>query len=203
MTIVKPTDDYRASPIEEVSINAQAADDFGLREFSLHYSVNGGAEQQINLLPHAGVRQAGGGTVLSLESMKLVPGDVVSLYAQAADARAQSRSQMVFVQAEPFEREFSQSQAGGGGGGGGGGAGNNQMEISRREKEIIAGTWSQVDGRAAAARQAEQAKFLSDVQNTLRDQAQSLSAVCRCATLTAPMSSSVAFRKKWMRPRRP
>ncbi len=172
VAIVRPGGDYRASPIEEVTITAQATDEFGLREFSLHYSVNGGPEQQINLLPRPGVRQARGGRVLSLESLQLVPGDVVSLYAQAADARAQSRSQMLFVEAEPYEREFSQSQQGGGGGGGGA---NDQMEISRREKEIIAGTWSQVDGLSAAARQAEQAKFLSDVQNTLHDQALSLS----------------------------
>ena len=33
VAIVKPGGDYRASPIEEVSINVQAADDFGLREF--------------------------------------------------------------------------------------------------------------------------------------------------------------------------
>jgi hypothetical protein len=174
VAIVKPGGDYRASPIEEVTINAQAADDFGLRDFSLHYSVNGGPDQQIKLLPHAGTRQARGGAVISLESMKLVPGDVVSVYAQASDARAESRSQMVFVQADPYEREFSQSQAGGGGGGGGGGGAGEQMDISRREKEIIAGTFAQVDGRAAAAKQAEQAKFLSDVQNTLRGQAMSL-----------------------------
>jgi hypothetical protein len=196
VAIVRPGGDYRASPIEEVAINAQAADDFGLREFSLHYSVNGGPEQQINLLPHAGSRQARGGTVISLESMKLVPGDVVSVYAQAADARAQSRSQMVFVQADPYEREYSQSQAGGGGGGGGGGSANDQMEISRREKEIIAGTWTQVDGRAAAARQAEQAKFLSDVQNTLRDQALSLSGRLQMRGLNDANEQFNAFQKE-------
>jgi hypothetical protein len=174
VAIIKPGGDYRASPIEEVTINAQAADDFGLRDFSLHYSVNGGPDQQLKLLPHPGTKQARGGAVISLESMKLVPGDVVSVYAQASDARAESRSQMVFVQADPYEREFSQSQAGGGGGGGGGGGAGEQMDISRREKEIIAGTFAQVDGRAAAAKQAEQAKFLSDVQNTLRGQAISL-----------------------------
>ncbi|HEY6454119.1 MAG TPA: hypothetical protein VIY90_02440 [Steroidobacteraceae bacterium] len=181
VAIAKPGGDYRASPIEEVSINAQAADDFGLREFSLHYSVNGGPDQRINLLPHAGALQARGGAVISLESMKLVPGDLVSVYAQAADARAQSRSQMVFVQAEPFEREFSQSQQAGGGGGGGA---NEQMDISRREKEIIAGTWAQADGHAAAARQAEQAKFLSDVQTTLHGQAMSLTGRLQMRGLT-------------------
>ncbi|HTB64585.1 MAG TPA: hypothetical protein VK727_00050 [Steroidobacteraceae bacterium] len=195
VNIVKPGGDYRASPIEEVSINAQAADDFGLREFSLHYSVNGGPDQRINLLPHAGALQARGGAVISLETMKLVPGDLVSVYAQATDARAESRSQMVFVQADPFEREFSQSQQAGGGGGGGGGA-NDQMDISRREKEIIAGTWAQVDGRAAAARQAEQAKFLSDVQTTLHGQAMSLTGRLQARALTDANEQFSGFEKE-------
>ncbi|HEV2700105.1 MAG TPA: hypothetical protein VGV09_00630 [Steroidobacteraceae bacterium] len=195
VAIVKPGGDYRASPIEEVTINAQAADDFGLKDFSLHYSVNGGPDQQVNLLPHAGSLQAHGGAVISLESMKLVPGDVVTVYAQAADARAQSRSQMVFVQADPYEREFSQSQQAGGGGGGGGGA-NQQMDISRREKEIIAGTFAQVDGRAAAARQAEQAKFLSDVQTTLRGQAMSLTGRLQSRELTDANEQFSGFQKE-------
>jgi hypothetical protein len=194
VAIVKPGGDYRASPIEEVTINTQAADDFGLREFSLHYSVNGGPDQQINLLAHAGTRQARGAAVISLETMKLVPGDVVSIYAQAADARAQSRSQMVIVQADPYEREFSQSQQAGGGGGGGGA--NEQMDISRREKEIIAGTFAQVDGHAAAARQAEQAKFLSDVQNTLRGQAMSLTGRLQMRDLTDANEQFSGFQKE-------
>jgi hypothetical protein len=196
VAIVKPGGDYRASPIEEVSVNVQAADDFGLREFSLHYSVNGGPDQQVNLLPHPGTREARGGTVISLEPMKLVPGDVVSVYAQAADARAQSRSQMFFIQADPYEREFSQSQQAGGGGGGGGGGANDQMEIARREKEIIAGTWAQVDGRAAAARQAEQAKFLSDVQTTLRGQAMSLTGRLQMRDLTEANEQFSGFEKE-------
>jgi hypothetical protein len=197
VSIIKPGGDYRASPIEEVSINAQAADDFGLREFALHYSVNGGPDQHINLLPHAGTLQARGGAVISLESMKLVPGDLVSIYAEATDARAQSRSQMIFVQADPYEREFSQSQqSGGGGGGGGGGGANDQMEIARREKEIITGTFAQVDGRAAAARQAEQAKFLSDVQTTLHGQAMSLTGRLQMRALTDANEQFSGFEKE-------
>ena len=157
--------------------------------------MNGGPDQQINLRPRAGAHDAHGGAVISLESMKLVPGDVVSVYAQAADARAQSRSQLVFVQADPYEREFSQSQQAGGGGGGRGGA-NDQMEISRREKEIIAGTWAQVDGKAAAAKQAEQAKFLSDVQNTLRGQAMSLTGRLQMRDLTDANEQFSGFQKE-------
>jgi len=50
---------------------------------------------------------------------------------------------MVFIQADPFEREFSQSQQSGGGGGGGGGGGNQSAQISQREKEIISATFRQ------------------------------------------------------------
>jgi hypothetical protein len=45
--ITKPGRDFRASPIEEVTVAVDAKDDFGLKEVSLHYSVNGGPEKVI------------------------------------------------------------------------------------------------------------------------------------------------------------
>ena len=39
-----------------------------------------------------------------------MPGDVVSLYATAKDDHAESQTDIRFIQADPFEREFSQSQ---------------------------------------------------------------------------------------------
>ena len=172
--IARPGHDYRASPIEEVTVGVKADDEFGLSEMSLHYSVNGGPEKTVDLLKQKGVKQADGSTVISLEDFKLVPGDVVSLYAVAKDARAESRTDISFIQADPFEREFSQSQAAGGGGGGGGGQ-QDQNDISQREKEIIAETWKhRSDNHATQQAAAEAAKFLSGVQSKLRDQAKSL-----------------------------
>ena len=173
--IARPGHDYRASPIEEVTVDVKADDEFGLNDMSLHYSVNGGAEQTVDLLKQKGVKQADGSTTISLENFKLVPGDVVSLYATAKDARAESRTDISFIQADPFEREFSQSQQAGGGGGGGGGQ-MDQNDISQREKEIIAATWKQHgDNKATKQEAVEAAKFLSNVQSKLRDQAKSLS----------------------------
>ena len=101
---------------------------------------------------------------------KLVPGDLVSLYATAKDARAEAHTDIYFIQADPFERDFSQSQSAGGGGGGGGAA--DQNDISEREKEIIAQTWKQRSDKSAASQQsADTGKFLSEVQSKLRDQA--------------------------------
>ncbi|MGH9639422.1 MAG: hypothetical protein ACRD3Y_05135, partial [Bryobacteraceae bacterium] len=169
VAIVRPQHDYRASPIEEVTIGVRANDRFGVDNLALHYSVNGGAEQAIDLLKQKGVKQADGSTTIALENLKLVPGDIISYYASAKDARTDAHTDIYFVQVDPFEREFSQSQQSGGGAGGGKG---NQNDISRREKEIIAETWKQAgENNPSAQSAAETGKFLSEVQSKLRDQA--------------------------------
>ncbi|HTA43660.1 MAG TPA: hypothetical protein VK789_14500, partial [Bryobacteraceae bacterium] len=121
IALVRPRGDFHASPIDEVTLAAKASDEYGLKGVELHYSVNGAPEVTVDLLKQKGAKQADGSTTISLEDFKLVPGDLVSVYATAKDANADSHTDIMFIQADPFEREFSQSQAGGGGGGGGGG----------------------------------------------------------------------------------
>ena len=175
IAIDRPTGDYRASPIEEVTVGVKASDEFGLNKVSLHYSVNGGPEKTVELSQQPGAKNVSGSTTLSLEDFKLIPGDLVSLYATAKDGHAEARTDMAFIQADPFEREFSQSQQMGGGGGGGGMG--SQTDISRREKELIAATWKRQNDKAATAKDAAEAgKFLSGVQTKLQDQALALAA---------------------------
>jgi hypothetical protein len=158
----------------------KAGADFGLTHVSLHYSVNGGPDQTVNILKEPGAKEASGSTTLSLEDFKLQPGDVVSLYATAKDNHAEAKTDISFIQVDPFEREFSQSQQSGGGGGGSGGGGNrgqNQTDISRREKELIAATWKQVNAKSVTAAQAAaMGKTLSEAQATLKQQTLALSA---------------------------
>jgi len=177
IAIDRPAQDYRASPIEEVTIGVRAGAEFGLNHVSLHYSVNGGPEQTVNLPAETGAKNFNGKTMLSLEDFKLAPGDVVSLYATAKDAHAESRTDISFIQADPFEREYSQSQQSGGGGGGGGGQGqSNQTDISRREKELIAATWKQQNDKTSTTQQsADMGKVLSEAQAKLREQVLALS----------------------------
>lgn len=170
--IRRPGRDYRASPIEEITVVAEAEDDFGLEELNLFYSVNGGPERKVGLLEKRGSKEGRGATVIALEDHKLVPGDVVSLYAVARDARTSSRTDMFFIEAQPFEREYYQSQQSGGMGGSGE---QDQNQISARQKEIIAATWNLLrDQNLSRAKAAEDGKFLSEVQSALKDQALSL-----------------------------
>ena len=174
ISIDRPAGDYRASPIEEVTVGVTARDQFGLHDVRLHYSVNGGPTQDAKLLESAGTKSANGSYMLPLEEFKLVPGDLVSLYATARDGHSEARTDISFVQVEPFEREFSQSQQIEGNGAGSGG--NNQMEISRRQKELIAATWKQQNDKMSSPKEASAAgQFLSDAQRKLRDQVMALS----------------------------
>src|SRR5580693_836189 len=173
--ITRPGRDFRASPIEEVTVAVDAKDDFGLKEVALHYSVNGGAEKIVPLLQTKGAKTSSGSTVIALEDFKVEPGDVVSVYATANDARSVAKTDMFFIEAQPFERNYTQSQQeAGGGGGGGGDDANQQNQISQRQKEIIAATWNQAKGQGARGTDQENAAFLSSVQSKLKEQAKSL-----------------------------
>ena len=170
--ITRPGRDYKSSPIEEVTVQVTAADDYGLQEVALKYSVNGGPERTVSLLPRKGAKEAEGRSVISLEDFKLVPGDLVSLYATARDARVSTKTDIYFIEAQPFEKEYSQAQQAGGGGGGGD---QDQNQISARQKEMIAATWNELKNfNSNSTERAETARFLADVQGKLRDQARSL-----------------------------
>jgi hypothetical protein len=171
---IRPRSDARVSPIEEVGVQVQADDDFGLTSMELHYSVNGAAEKTVNLIDEKGVKSAAGHTTIYLEEFKLQPGDVIAMYATAKDARTTSRTDIQFIEAQPYEKNYTQAQAGGGAGGGGGDQDPNQ--ISQRQKEIIAATWNEIRGNNGKDKVAsgENSKFLADVQAKLKDQANSL-----------------------------
>lgn len=170
--ISRPGRDPRVSPIEEMPVTVESADDYGVKDLQLHYSVNGGPEQTSSLLKSSGAKEAERKTTLFLESMNLVPGDVVSMWATARDAGSTSTSDIVFVHAEPFDYKFRQSQQSGGGGGSGA---DENSRISERQKEIIAATWNQLrDAKKDPQALAENARFLSDMQGKLGEQSKAL-----------------------------
>ncbi len=196
INIVRPGGDYRASPIEEVKVGIEAAGQFGLNDVRLHYSVNGGPNQERNILKARGAKSTEGSHTFRLEEFNLVPGDLVSLYATAKDGHSEARTNISFIQVDPFEREFSQSQQGGGGGGGGGNGQNNQADLSKREKELIAATWRQQNEKASRPKDAEgTGQFLSDAQQKLRDQVLAISTRMQSRDLSEANEELSGFEK--------
>lgn len=193
--IVTPHGDAKVSPIEEVTVSVEASDDFALEGMDLHYSVNGAPEKIISLLPSKGVKDASGKTVIALEDYKLEAGDVVSIYATARDARNTARTDISFIETQPFEKNYTQSQQQGGMPGMPN-DGADQSEISRRQKEIIAATWNEIRGGAKdKVNSAENAKFLAGIQKKLKEQAKSLADRARSRELAGANQEFQSFVK--------
>ncbi len=208
--ILQPGRDWRASSIEEVEVLVEASDDYGLRGVELRYAVNGQEQGAVNLAGRRGAKGVKASHVFRLEDLGertdmelplpssadsalpplapeagLVPGDLVSYYLVARDAKRETRSEMYFINVQPYARRFSQSQQAGMQGG----QGQRQDEISRRQKEIILATWNLINEREAEDGRSpdklrESASMLSELQGTLMQQALTLVQRTRARQIT-------------------
>lgn len=115
----------------------------------------------------------------------LVPGDLISFYAEGADRTHTVRTDMFFIQIQNFQRRYSQSQLSGGGGGGGQ-QGGPQDEISNRQRQIITSTWNLIREQAEDADDGQvrvNSSLLSELQTTLAEQAATLAQRTRARQL--------------------
>jgi len=178
----RPGRDWSASRIEEVTTRISVEDDFAVESLELRYSVNGSDWQTIKLEPDGNVAELD--HVFFLESLSqdgtqsaLVPGDLISYFAVAEDREKSARTDIFFIDVQPFDRRYSQSQQAGGGMGGQ--QGGQQTEISDRQREIIISTWNLIReqserNRDDAAYVTDNAALLSRLQNTLKGQVETL-----------------------------
>lgn len=197
----RPGRDWSASSIEEVTARISAQDDYHLESLELRYSVNGADWQSVPLAVDADVAELD--HVFFLESLSdradaeaLVPGDLISYYAVAQDRENSARTDIFFIDVQPFDRRYSQSQQAGGGGGQQGG--QQQDEISQRQREIIVSTWNlireeQENRRNDPAYVSDNAALLARVQSTLRDQVETLARRTEARQLTASAEEIARF----------
>ena len=210
---LRPGRDSKATSIEEVVTEFQARDDFGLRSFDLYYSVNGGEVRKEPLLDLRGRAESKAPYTFYLEEMgsdygedeaagderlspvaDLQPGDLVSYYAVARDAKTAVQTDMYFIEVRPFDLQFFQRQASGRGMMGGG----EQTEISRRQKETLTATWNLIQesdnpDEQSRAEIRENTLLLSEIQLKLRDQAQTLARRVKARQLAATDKDFEAF----------
>ncbi|MDH3371774.1 MAG: hypothetical protein OEM85_00200 [Gammaproteobacteria bacterium] len=185
----RPGRDWSASRIEEVTARIKAQDDLRLESLSLHYSVNGAGWKEVELdasntdvpLEHIFYLES-----LSTEAMPLAPGDLVSYYAVASDRDKEARTDIFFIDVQPFDRRFSQSQSAASGAPGQQGQ---QNEVSQRQREIIISTWNLIRERGAGQRGEDayirdNAALLARLQGTLRMQVETLAQRAEARQLT-------------------
>jgi hypothetical protein len=149
--IVKPAADRSVTRLEEVDIEAQADDDYGLDRMDLVYSVRGTSEKVVPLAVPRHATSATARHTLYLEDLDVQPGDFVSYYVRARDItrgkRAnEAKSDIFFLEVKPYEQEFTVAQSSAMNGGGG----NSIDDLVTAQKDIVVATWK-LDRRALAA----------------------------------------------------
>jgi len=78
LALRRPGRDQEVMPLEEVVLEVDATDDYGLSEFKLNYSVVGADEVAVDFLREPNVREISGNELIYLEDLQVEPGDFVS-----------------------------------------------------------------------------------------------------------------------------
>ncbi|HEX7795271.1 MAG TPA: hypothetical protein VF456_13005 [Vicinamibacterales bacterium] len=189
--VVKPASDRRVTKLEEVTIEAEASDDFGISAFDLVYAVRGGPEKVIPFpIPQRAASVTGRHTMF-LEDLDVAPGDFVSYYVRARDlargkASSETRSDIFFLDVKPFEEEFTLAQTSAAMGGG---RQNQQVDdLVAAQKQVIVATWK-LDRRSQAAKGAqseEDIRSVSKAESELKTRVEQASSSFRQSTMRDP-----------------
>ena len=186
VSILSPGRDIKVSIVEEPALKVRAIDDQGIASLELVLSVNGEAEQRIQLLPLAdepGARQqVDAEHIVYLEDLGLRPGDLISYYVNAedhapTDAARIATSDIFFYQVRPFRNNYRRAeQQGGAGGGGGAQGGQQQGHLSEQQKQFVVATFKMIRDRNIYNDQtyAENLELLAKAQARIRDRVEAI-----------------------------
>ena len=164
-----PRGDIRVSPLEELHLQAEARDDFGLRDYGLGFSIADAEPTYLPLSRSSDTRtlEAQLSHLLSLEQHAAQPDQLITWFAWADDIGpdAQLRrttSDIYFAEVRPLDEIFREDATGGGRpqpGQSGGGPGDDLIETQR---QISIAIWKLRQQDTAAP------SFTADAE-TLRD----------------------------------
>jgi uncharacterized protein DUF4175 len=168
--ITRPAGDRGVTRLEEVDIEAQADDDYGIERLELVYAVRGGTEHVIALPVPSGATSVSARHTLYFEDLDVQPGDFVSYYLRVRDVTRgqrsnQARSDIFFLEVRPFEQEFSLTESQSMSGSGYNGAID---ELVNAQRQVIVATWK-LDRRAQDAGGARSERDIRAVARTEAD----------------------------------
>lgn len=151
LKLLSPRGDQRVSALQEISFEAEAWDDFGLRGYGIAYSLGGAEPTLLQLgegVPAKEKRQFS--HLLRLEELGAAPDQLIAWFVWADDIGPdgelrRTATDMYFAEVRPFEEIFRQGEGGEGEQEqkpGQKGSRNQQMgKLAELQKQIINATW--------------------------------------------------------------
>jgi hypothetical protein len=149
LKVIFPRGDPRVSALEEVQLQAEATDDFGLVKYGIGFGVAGQEPKFVEL----GQRTSANdkrlfGQLIPLEKLGVEVDQIVSYFAWADDYGPDGQvrrtfSDMFFAEVRPFEQIFRADQSGmpDGGDQNQGGRGTQSVKLAELQKRIVIATW--------------------------------------------------------------
>lgn len=145
LAIAFPRGDQRVSPIEEIALEAEARDDFGLLDYGLAYSI--GTEPPVYLSSantEALDLDSDFETILALEEQSVVADDLLTWWAWADDygpdgEQRRSTSDLYFAEVRSLDEIFRENESGGGQGPPQ--QGNQGEELIETQRQITIALW--------------------------------------------------------------
>ena len=182
-----PNRDVLASPLEELSLEAEVSDDYGLTSYGLSYALAGVQSKDVSLGSAAeSSEKQQARHVLALESLDAQPDQLLTYYFWADDVGPDGKtrrtsSDIYFAEIRPFEEAFRESQSSQNPQNqeqNQNGQQQNQQDeqLARLQKQIILATWNikrQVDQSGRVDDQKEDLGIVHQSQADVLQKAQS------------------------------
>jgi hypothetical protein len=146
--IAFPHGDPRVSPLEELQLQADATDDFGVLKYGIGFGLAGQQPQFVELGgPTRANEKRRFGKLIAMEKLNVNADQLVSYFAWADDYGPDGQvrrtfSDMFFAEVRPFDEIFRPDQSGGESGGQGQGQGGSPAtKLAELQKQIVIATW--------------------------------------------------------------
>ncbi len=113
---VFPNRDVVASPLEEIDLQAEVSDDYGVTGYGLTYTLAGMESQDVKLDSQASAETPQINYLLAMEDLKAQPDQLLTYYFWADDvgpdgSPRRTASDIYFAEVRPFEEIFRESQS--------------------------------------------------------------------------------------------
>ena len=148
-----PRGDQRLSALEEIAFQAEASDDFGLKEYGIAYTLAGQETKFVPLGANSGPNEKRAfNHLLPLEALFAQPDQLLTYFLWADDIGPDGKlrrtsGDMYFAEIRPFEEIFREGQSMPGGQQQGGGQ---MQKLAQLQKQIINATWTLHRGKVAS-----------------------------------------------------
>ena len=177
VAIKEPGRDIKATKLEEVKVLAEAADDYGVENMTLMYTIRSGEPQELEAetVEVKEKKIISGSYVFYLEELDVEPGEFISYYAQATDNNTRTgpgtgTSELYFIEVRPFNERYMQMDA----------EGQQAPEgqpfpnLIADQRAIIKNTWKHIHSRPSPMTENYQSavKKIGDEQDQLKDKTQ-------------------------------